>query len=177
MDDDFRDMMASFPTGVSVITAYADGAPAGMTCSALCSVSADPPMLLICLRAGSPTLSAVVGSGAFAVNLLHHRARSVAGLFASGDPDRFHRVSWRRGLHAGSPRLDEAAHTVSECSVERADVAGDHVVVLGMVRSVERVSDEQPLLYGFRSYGHWVGVPVAGSAPGALLSTGGLPGE
>src|SRR3990170_7022726 len=96
MNVDFREMMASFPTGVSVVTAQ-DGIapPCGMTCSSLCSLSVNPPTLLVCLRSDSRTLGAVVGSGAFAVNLLHGGAQSVASLFASDVPDRFQRVSWR----------------------------------------------------------------------------------
>ncbi|MQS39982.1 flavin reductase family protein, partial [Streptomyces katsurahamanus] len=96
MDSEFREMMASFPTGVSVVTARdSSAAPWGMTCSSLCSLSVNPPTLLICLRTESPTLRAVLTSGAFAVNLLHGGAERVAALFASGAPDRFERVAWR----------------------------------------------------------------------------------
>jgi flavin reductase (DIM6/NTAB) family NADH-FMN oxidoreductase RutF len=156
MSPPFREMMAAFPTGVSVVTAQ-DGAarPYGMTCSALCSVSADPPSLLVCLRAASPTLSAVLSGGGFAVNLLHGDAQEVAALFASGAPDRFDRVSWRPGRDGGSPVLVDAAHAVADCLVERMHPAGDHVIVVGAVRSVERFREGSALLYGFREYSLW----------------------
>lgn len=156
MEHDFRVMMASFPTGVSVVTAQDGSAPpAGMTCSSLCSVSVAPPMLLACLRTGSPTLAAVTGSGAFAVNLLHGEAEGVAALFASGAADRFDRVAWRPTGKTGSPALLEASHTVAECTVERSHPTGDHVIVVGRVCGVQRLRDEIPLLYGFRQYGQW----------------------
>ncbi|MFF3641310.1 flavin reductase family protein [Streptomyces sp. NPDC002564] len=162
MDTEFRDMMAAFPTGVSVVTAR-DGsaAPRGMTCSALCSLSVRPPTLLTCLRSGSPTLGAVLASGAFAVNLLHGEADWVAALFASGAPDRFERVAWRPAARTRSPALIEAAHAVAECTVERTHASGDHMIVVGEVRSVERFPHDSALLYGFRRYGELApGVPA-----------------
>ncbi|MBE1489197.1 flavin reductase family protein [Plantactinospora soyae] len=156
MDADFRDMMASFPTGVSVITAQHGGAaPWGMTCSALCSLSVNPSTLLVCLRTESPTLRAVLGSGGFAVNLLHGEAEGVASLFASGAPDRFERVLWRPTGHTRSPALVEAAHVVGDCTVERSYPAGDHVIVVGVVRAIEQFRAGSALLYGFRQYGQW----------------------
>ncbi|MFI6625017.1 flavin reductase family protein [Streptomyces sp. NPDC050528] len=156
MKADFREMMASFPTGVSVVTARNGHAtPWGMTCSALCSLSVDPSTLLVCLRAESPTLRAVLASGAFAVNLLHGEAEGVAALFASGAPDRFDRVLWRPTTHTHSPALVEAAHAVGDCTVDRTYAAGDHVIVVGVVRAIERFRTESALLYGFRQYSQW----------------------
>ncbi|MFH8606818.1 flavin reductase family protein [Streptomyces sp. NPDC018029] len=169
MDTEFRDMMASFPTGVSVVTARDDSAePRGMTCSSLCSLSVNPPTLLTCLRSGSPTLGAVLASGAFAVNLLHGEADWVAALFASGAPDRFDRVAWRPSRRTRSPALIEAAHAVAECTVERTHPSGDHVIVVGAVRSVERFRHQSALLYGFRRYSELSpGVPAAAGERGA----------
>ncbi|MCW6009500.1 flavin reductase family protein [Micromonospora sp. CPCC 205371] len=155
MDVDFREMMAAFPTGVSVVTARHGTAPRGMTCSALCSLSVNPSTLLVCLRTGSPTLGAVLGSGGFAVNLLHGEAEWVAALFASGAPTRFERVPWRPTGHTGSPALFEASHAVADCTVERVHPSGDHAIVVGLVRAVDRFRAGSALLYGFRQYGQW----------------------
>src|SRR6266540_7393763 len=58
---DFQALMASFPSGVAIVTATgSDGKPYGMTCSSLCSVALTPPTLLVCMRNGSPTLDAVL---------------------------------------------------------------------------------------------------------------------
>lgn len=151
----FRSLMATFPAGVAVVTAAEpDGRPWGMTCSSLCSVAVAPPTLLICLRTGSPTLAAALRLSAFAVNLLNDRARAVAELFASGDPDRFDRVRWTREPSYGSPHLIADTHTIADCRVSTTMHAGDHVVVFGEVFrvSLPQGSPPSPLLYGMRKY-------------------------
>ncbi|MER6518593.1 flavin reductase family protein [Streptomyces sp. NPDC060334] len=154
--DEFRTMMSGFPTGVSVITATdEDGAERGMTCSSVCSVSLDPPVLLICLRYGSPTLDAVVRSGAFTVNLLHAGGRGTAELFASGNPDRFGLVPWESDPAAAGPHLVTDAHTIADCEVVLTQRMGDHVTVYGEARRVTRQADEAPLLYGLRQFRDW----------------------
>lgn len=155
--DGFRAMMGRFPTGVAVVTTIdVDGTPRGMTCSSVCSVTLEPPTLLVCLRNGSPTLDAILRSGTFAVNLLHDRAQSVAQLFASGDPDRFDSTEWVDDPTTAGPHLAGDAHTIADCAVTRAEPVGDHVVVFG---EPHRVTEHHgpPLLYGLRSYHAWPG--------------------
>lgn len=153
---DVRPLMASFPTGVAVITAVGrDGQPWGMTCTSLCSVSLDPPILLVCLRCGSPTLRAVLAGGTFAVNLLHDQAQPSAELFASGAADRFERVNWRVEAGAAGPHLIDSAHTIADCTVIADRMVGDHNVVMGKVESITRLRAQQPLLYGLRRYASW----------------------
>ncbi|SNS68684.1 NADH-FMN oxidoreductase RutF, flavin reductase (DIM6/NTAB) family [Actinomadura meyerae] len=153
---DIRPLWAGFPTGVAVVTALAaDGRPWGMTCTSLCSVSLDPPLLLVCLRCGSPTLEAIQSTGGFAVNLLHDRARPVSDLFASGVPDRFDRVSWLVGPGMAGPRLVDAAHTVADCALAEDRTVGDHNVVMGAVLAVTRLTSRRPLMYGLRRYSSW----------------------
>ncbi|WP_329025202.1 flavin reductase family protein [Streptomyces sp. NBC_00690] len=157
--DGFRSMMSGFPTGVAVVTATdSQGRPWGMTCSSLCSATLDPPTLLVCLRAASPTLAAVVSSGGFAVNLLHDGARATAELFASGCQNRFDRVGWFQDEANAGPHLWTDAHAVADCEVERTVPVGDHVLVFGRVLTVEQRPDLLPLLYGLRRYSSW---PVA----------------
>lgn len=162
-EGDFRTLMSLFPTGVAVI-ATLDGArrPWGMTCSSLCSVSLNPPMLLVCVRTGSPTLAALERTGAFSVNLLHDSARDVAELFASGDPDRFRRTAWHLPDAAAGPHLLDAAHAVGDCRVDGVRQAGDHTIVFGRVFrvSVRTGHAPPPLLYGLRRYAAW---PASGS--------------
>ncbi|MFJ9818070.1 flavin reductase family protein [Streptomyces sp. NPDC101151] len=153
---DLRSLMAAFPTGVSIVTTSgSNGTNWGMTCTSLCSVSLDPPMLLVCLRCGSPTLNAVRESGRFAVNLLHEQARPTAELFASGDPDRFERVAWYSDESAAGPHLTDSSHTIADCSVAATHEVGDHTMVLGKVDIVTQLRSQQPLLYGLRRYASW----------------------
>jgi flavin reductase (NADH) len=162
--DAFRRFMAGFPSGVAVVTAMdLLGNPAGMTCSSLCSVTIDPPTLLICLRRGSPTLQAVLHRTAFTLNLLHADAQSTAELFASGIADRFTRVRWTSGTGMGGPRLTEDSHAVADCRVSRAVPSGDHMVVFGEVYHTMDTPDATPtgvrvvapLLHGLRRYAGW----------------------
>ena len=151
----YRILMSAFPTGVAVVTAC-DGAgrPHGMTCTSLSSVSVEPPTLLVCLQTSSGTLRALLESQHFAVNLLHHRGREAATVFASADPLRFMRRVWRPSRLTGAPQLEEDAFATAECAVSGTLRVADHVVVLGRVLDVEQCPD-RPLLYGLRQYSHW----------------------
>lgn len=156
MPDAFRAMMRGFPTGVAVVTATdVAGQPRGMTCSSVCSVTLEPPTLLVCLRAASPTLAAILMRGVFAVNLLHEGAQATAELFASGDSDRFNRVSWHLEDNDAGPHLREDTHAVADCRIGTTLYVGDHVVVFGEVSRVIRRPECRPLLYGLRRYSSW----------------------
>lgn len=154
--DGMRQLMAGFPTGVGIVTAFdAAARPWGMTCTSLACVALEPPTLLTCLRGGSPTLRAVLDAGEFAMNLLHEGARSTAELFASGAPDRFDRVEWTVPPAAAGPHLPSDAHAVANCVVVRQDAHGDHVVVFAEVRDALLHPTPAPLLYGLRQYASW----------------------
>jgi flavin reductase (DIM6/NTAB) family NADH-FMN oxidoreductase RutF len=152
----FRTLMSAFPTGVAVVTTIgADGTPRGLTCSALCSLSVDPPLILVCLRNGSGTLAGIRSGRTFGVNFLHHGGRETAELFASAITDRFDRVPWKPTSRTAMPALHDCAHSVAECTLTDEVVAGDHTILIGEVVSVEVVSDDPPLLYGRRRYAAW----------------------
>jgi flavin reductase (NADH) len=151
---DLRPFMASFPSGVAVVTTAAGGEPWGMTCTSLSSVCLAPPVVLVCLRLGSPTLKAIRASGSFAVNLLHGSSRETAALFASGSPDRFDRVAWTPSPDGG-PHLVSDAFAVADCGLLEDHVVGDHAVVFGEVRRITDLADRPPLLYGRHSYAVW----------------------
>ncbi|MFF5366796.1 flavin reductase family protein [Streptomyces sp. NPDC013187] len=160
---DIRPLMASFPSGVGVVTALGtDSAPRGMTCSSLASVALDPATLVVCLRTAGPTLRAALDSGHFALNLLHEDARTVSDLFASGSTDRFAHAEWRLPLGAAGPHLTEAALAVADCTVVHAVEIGDHTAVFGRVTRVTHTDGRSPLLYGRRRYARW---SAAASAP------------
>ncbi len=150
----FRSLMSEFPTGVAVVTAVDDqDQPWGMTCSSLCSLSVQPPTLLVCLRKGSRTLRAVTWRGTFVVNLLHDDAQQTAELFSSATPGRFDQVSWTVG-DAG-PHLTEHAHAIAGCEVSRTVDGGSHTVVFGEIEYISKKEGLTPLLYGRRSYHRW----------------------
>jgi flavin reductase (NADH) len=155
---DFCMLMASFPTGVAVVTALdACGHPVGMTCSSLASVTLAPPTLLVCLRWGSRTLESVLRQSRFTVNLMHSGAQATAELFASGAQDRFSRVRWQDGSESGGPRLHDDSHAIADCRLSKVTRIGDHAVAFGEVCRLSLGSGHvtQPLLYGLRRYAGW----------------------
>lgn len=153
---DLRIVMATFPTGVGIVTAIGhDDRPAGMTCTSIASVALEPPCLLVSLRSASPTLGAVLTHGGFALNLLRADAQPVAELFASGSPDRFERVRWDMEPGAQGPHLGEAAHTTADCQVLRQASVGDHTVVFGEVTRITQRGNVQPLMFGLREFAQW----------------------
>ncbi|MEK8145345.1 flavin reductase family protein [Streptomyces sp. M10(2022)] len=104
----------------------------------------DPPVLLTCVRSGSPTLDAVLQFGGFAVNMLHEDARTTSELFSSGAPDRFDRVRWQSAVDSGLPHLVDQAHTIADCEIRQSETVGDHTVVFGGVRRVRHLTSARP---------------------------------
>src|SRR5215472_9890224 len=124
----FFAIMGAFPTGVGVVTTLDErGQARGLTSNALCSVSAEPALLLVCVDRHSNTLPALRHSKKFVVNYLSAGRGDLANLFASKEPDKFQNVSWRPGRN-GMPWLhtDTIAH--AECTVKSEIEAGDHLV-------------------------------------------------
>src|SRR5712691_8639623 len=93
----FREAVAHFATGVTVITTLHEGRPAGMTASAVASLSLDPVLLLVCINNRLPTHKAIEDSRRFVVNVLGEGQESLALHFARPAPDKFAGVPLRRG--------------------------------------------------------------------------------
>jgi flavin reductase (DIM6/NTAB) family NADH-FMN oxidoreductase RutF len=170
---EFRQLMGSFPTGVTVITAMADDGPRGMTCSSLTSVCLDPATLAVCLRTDSVTLGAVARHGHFAVNLLHARAERAARVFSSAAPDRFGVVRWHLS-GTGLPLLSEDAFAYAECHVAGTADVGDHTMVFGTVATAW-VLPGSPLVYARRLFRSWDALPPP--AEGQFPALTGAPTE
>ncbi|MEV6791611.1 flavin reductase family protein [Streptomyces sp. NPDC051320] len=157
--DAFRALMGAHPSGVTVVTTSDDrGAPHGFTCTALCSVSLDPPQLLLCASTSGSTLPVIAARGAFAVNFLHGPGRRAAEAFAGPAAQRFTSVPWLPSPGTGLPVLPDDAHAVAECRVTRLTAAGDHTVVIAEVLRTHLAApadSEPPLLYGMRRYATW----------------------
>ncbi|MFJ8677145.1 flavin reductase family protein [Streptomyces sp. NPDC093589] len=146
----FRRAAGRFPTGVTVITAMADGQPHGMTANAFSTVSMDPLMILVSLGNTSRLREHALREGAFAVTVLAAHQEADARHFA--DPARapgaagFAGRPWRAADHAGSPVLTEGV-AAFDCSVAAAFPAGDHTVLLGRVERFDVLSHRPPLLF------------------------------
>ncbi|MDB5427485.1 MAG: flavin reductase family protein [Phenylobacterium sp.] len=143
---EWRAAMGYFPTGVTVVTTWRRGAPLGSTVSAFCSVSLEPPLLLICLDRSNPCCSPVAECGVFGVNILADDSGDLARRFAvAPELERFEGQPFG-SLEGGAPQL-HAAPIFIDCVVETTSLAGDHFIVVGRGVRIERTSAAQPLLY------------------------------
>jgi flavin reductase (DIM6/NTAB) family NADH-FMN oxidoreductase RutF len=132
---EFFQIMSAFPTGVAIVTTLEpDGTPRGLTTNAVTSVSADPPILLVCIDRDSRTLPALRQSRRFVINFMRDDHGEICALFASKAEDKFASVAWTPGLD-GVPILHEGAVAHAECiTLEELEI-GDHVVVTGRVEA------------------------------------------
>jgi flavin reductase (DIM6/NTAB) family NADH-FMN oxidoreductase RutF len=159
---DFFAIMSAFPTGVAIVTTLEpDGTPRGLTTNAVTSVSAEPPILLVCVDRNSRTLPALQHSKRFVVNFMRDDCAELCALFASKADDKFAQVAWTPGL-GGVPVLHEGAVAHAECSTLEELEIGDHVVVTGLVEAgAPPDPDQVPIVYFRRSYASAPGAPEA----------------
>lgn len=148
----FRAIMGSFGAGVTVITVKdADGSPKGFTATAMSSLSADPPLLIVCVDNRSDTLPAMEQATAFAVNMLKHGQEELSARFASKGIDKFAVVTHVDG-ELGTPILEDVILGYAECTVKAKYPGGDHVIFIGEIEHAQTY-DGEPLLYFRGNYG------------------------
>jgi flavin reductase ActVB len=151
LPQEFRDALAAFPSGVVVVTTREeDGTPRGFTATAFASVSADPPMVLVCLATTADCYRAFAASAHFGVSILADHHSETAQAFATRGADKFGSTTFGDG-DTGVPFIEEAP-SVLECRVESRIPAGDHVILLGEVIGCENRFESRPLLYFKRGF-------------------------
>lgn len=150
----YREIMACFPSGVAIVTASeADGKPRGLTLSAFCAVSLQPPLVLVCVDKTSQTLPALKAAGGFTVNFLAGGSEHLAVLYASKAEEKFYGIAWRQPeLPEGGPILHEDCAAYAVCVTRQAIQAGDHWVFIGEVRDGEVIEGRLPLVYHRRGF-------------------------
>lgn len=150
----FKDIMACAPGPAAVVTATGkDGRHQGLTMSAVCSVSLDPPLVLACLDRGSNTLQAVRESGSFTVNYIARGHADIAMCFAVKSDTKFDSVAF--DIHdagIGGPVLKEHTAAYAVCRVEQLVESGDHTIVIGAVEYGEVREEHHALAYARREF-------------------------
>ena len=121
-----------------------DGRPTGLTVSAFCSVSLDPPQVLVCVDHKSQSYPALRDRDRFAVNFLGERHEDVSRRFATTRLDKFDGVPHKLSSH-GVPLL-EGALVQLECRTVSRHVEGDHTILVALVEEARNGAGE-PLLY------------------------------
>jgi flavin reductase len=150
---EFKAAMRRFAANVNVITSADGNLMNGMTATAVCSVSAEPPSVLIIVNRTTRSHPIIKRSGAFAVNVLSTHQEDLATHFASKKDDPFASVDYRIGK-TGCPIIQDSDAYI-ECVVTQEVEMNTHTIFVGEVVSTD-VSDGEPLLYHagrFRSLG------------------------
>jgi flavin reductase (DIM6/NTAB) family NADH-FMN oxidoreductase RutF len=139
-----RQVMAGFPTGVTVVAASDDaGEPYGLTVSSFTSVSLEPPLVLVCIGHSSSSHDRLVETRTFVVNILASDQAPTALRFASEPSEgRFAEVTWSLGP-SGDPILQGAVAWLA-CTVVEVLSGGDHSILLGRVDASS--TSERPAL-------------------------------
>lgn len=138
--DDFRAALARWASGVTIVTA---AGPVGMTVSAFCSLSLDPPLVLVSLAHAATMHDPVLAAEGFAVHILDDDQPALSTRFAT-PVDRFDGLAYDTGpfgaplLRGGVARLVCQKHATAD--------GGDHTILIGRVVQVD-VRAGDPLLY------------------------------
>lgn len=141
----FRSVLGRFATGVTVVTTRdAGGGDHGMTVNAFCSLSLEPPLVLICVEQCSKLHPVLLEMPEFVVNVLSLGQEALSRRFSEHVENRFEGVGFTRGLTGGAVLTDVLAHV--ECRrIDRYD-SGDHTIFVGEVIAAA-AHPERPLLY------------------------------
>lgn len=153
---EFIGAMRAIASTVAVVTTGGPNGRHGATVSSFCSVSADPPSMLVCLHAGSRIAALVSENRNFCLNVLPQEQASIADRFA-GRHDR-----------EVTDRFDGIEHTIAadgcpfisgaisfHCKVDTSQQSGSHLVVIGEVVNLAG-SIGRPLTYLDGAYRPWV---------------------
>ena len=136
--DRFLDAMSQAATTVSLATTDGPAGRAGMTVSSLCSLSAGPPLILVCAHHKSRAVAAILENRRFCVNVLRADQSDLSDIFAGRielpHGDKFDCAEWG-SLETGSPVL-ESAHAAFDCDLAQHNLWGTHYVLVGEVRDV-----------------------------------------
>ena len=148
----FRAVMGHFATGVTVITVAGPDGPQGMTANAVCSLSLDPVLVLVCFDNGARTLPAVRATRRFGVNVLEEGQEALARLFASKRPEQEKFAGVEHTVHDGIPVLEGVLAWVG-CELRELLPGGDHTIGIAAVTAAETGPQGEPLVWYRGGYG------------------------
>lgn len=157
LEQDFKDALASWASGVSIVAANAPGGDSyGLTVSAFNSVSLDPPLVMVCLSCSNRLPALIREDGRFSVSILASGQEEVSNHFARSGREPGPGLDGFGADQGDRPPVVAGAASSLQCEVHDTMDEGDHTIVVGRV--VEAHSDEvvPVLVYHRRGY-HGVG--------------------
>lgn len=153
----FLSGMSQAACTVNVVTTDGPAGRAGVTVSAMSSVSADTPKpaLLVCVHQLSATAAAILANGVFCVNVLRDDQSHISDVFAgrlkTESGDKFTCASWTTQT-TGAPRVQDPLVSF-DCTVLSSQPIGTHYIFLGAVEDIFESDGGSPLIYANRAYG------------------------
>lgn len=148
----YRAGMAKLAAAVNIVTSIGPEGRCGFTASAVCSVTDDPPTLLVCVNKASQSYAALTTSKVVCINTVAGPQEALSLAFAGGTkamPERFAAAGWTT-LVTGAPVLVSAAVSF-DCRVTRITEVGTHDVLFCEVLAVQD-GDEEGLVYFGRRF-------------------------
>jgi flavin reductase (DIM6/NTAB) family NADH-FMN oxidoreductase RutF/DNA-binding IclR family transcriptional regulator len=165
----FRQVLGQYPTGVCVITAEPDEAtPAGMAVGSFTSVSLDPPLVAFFPDRSSTSWPKIRAANRFCVNILSADQEHICRRFASKMENKFEGLDHRSS--DGGPPIIGGVVAWMDCDLYSVQEAGDHFIVLGLVRELQIESASLPLLFFQGGYGRFAPSSLAAPDPLGVLS-------
>jgi len=163
--DSFRVAMSRLAAGVVMVTCHVDGQPWGLTVSACCSVSMEPPLILASLGANTVSAKAITDHGTFGISVLGEQLMHAARFGSSpGEPKFMQHLCAEEHPECDSPAVSGAVAHI-DCVVEQRIVAGDHVLFIGRVCNALLGDADSPLIYHGRTYHQLVPSTDLGVSP------------
>jgi len=149
----FRNAMALLGGAVSVITTDGPAGRYGFTASAVCSVTDQPPTLLVCMNRSSHANVHFKTNGVLAVNVLTAEHQDISGVFANREMNaeqRFASAQWHT-MESGAPLLDESLVSF-DCRIAQAHEVGSHTIFYCEILDLRMGASQEGLVYFNRAY-------------------------
>lgn len=147
--DRFKSVMRSFSSSVCVVTSAWQGQHFGMTATAVCSVSAEPPRVLIVVNRANRSHASIANGGSFTINLLSSAQRHLAVHFSSRPEYPFEGIRFEVGRN-GCASI-EGCEAVLECTVQNMVDEATHTIIVGAVEHAVSLA-RSVLVYHHGSY-------------------------
>jgi flavin reductase len=148
----FRSAMSRLGAAVNIITTDGPGGRTGFAATAVCSVTDDPPTLLVCLNRSASVYGAVTANKVICVNTLNAGHQGLSQLFGGKTPaaERFVTTDWSV-LKTGAPALDDALVSF-DCEIVESVAQGTHDVLFCRVVATSARPEGNALIYYNRGY-------------------------
>jgi flavin reductase (DIM6/NTAB) family NADH-FMN oxidoreductase RutF len=152
--DKFREALSRVVSSVSIVSTNGVHGIAGFTCSAVCSVTDEPPTLMVCVNRKSAANAIIKANGVLCVSSLGVEQVALSQMFAGVGRvpmnERFSDSDWGV-LTTGAPYC-KTSRVALDCRVAEIREVGTHSVIFAEVLSAVHVTDAQPLIYHSRNY-------------------------